>query len=116
MKLDSVVAILPVENFEPARAWYTRLFGRVADVEPMEGMAEWQIADKAWIQVSVDAEAAGRTSVVIGVENLDETAESLKAAGIEVGDITEYPGVVKTLGASDPAGNTVTFVQELAGK
>ncbi|MFC8178154.1 VOC family protein [Rhodococcus sp. NPDC057297] len=113
MTLDSVVAILPVEDFAEARAWYTTLFGREPDIEPIEDTAEWQIAENAWVQVCVDIASAGRTSVVIGVRDIDAHATALTAAGITVGEIQEYPGVVKTVAAPDPAGNTVTFVQEL---
>lgn len=114
MKLDSVVAVLPVDNFDEAKAWYATLFGRPADVEPMDGIAEWQIAENAWIQVCVDAPAGG-TSVVIGVGDLVQHADLLTAAGVAAGEIVEYPGVVKTLGVTDPAGNTITFVEELTG-
>ncbi|WP_153275334.1 VOC family protein [Rhodococcus sp. P1Y] len=114
MKLDSVVAVLPVENFDEATAWYTTLFGRPADVEPMDDTAEWRIAENAWIQVCVDSPAGG-TAVVIGVGDLVQHAELLAAAKIEAGEIVEYPGIVKTLGVKDPAGNKITFVEELSG-
>ncbi|MGA9873620.1 MAG: VOC family protein [Rhodococcus sp. (in: high G+C Gram-positive bacteria)] len=113
MKLDNVVAVLPVEEFDAARLWYESLLGRAPDMEPMDDTAEWQIAENAWIQVSVNPATAGKTGVVLGVADLDAHMGDLRDAGIDVGDIVEYPGVVKTLDVDDPAGNTITFVQDL---
>jgi hypothetical protein len=114
VKLDSVVAVLPVSDFGAAQKWYRQLFDRPADVEPMDGTAEWQIAENAWVQVSFDPAKAGYSSVVIGVGDAQAHAQLLKDAGISVGDVVEYPGVVRTLEVADPSGNNVVFVEELA--
>jgi hypothetical protein len=75
-------------------------------------VAEWQLAENAWIQVSVDTESAGRTSVVVGVADIDAQLAVCAAADVVVGDVSDY-GFVKTAETVDPAGNKVLFVQEV---
>ncbi|MEJ3652962.1 VOC family protein [Actinomycetes bacterium KLBMP 9759] len=108
----SVVAVLPVTDHEKAVAWYRSWIGRAPDVVPMEGIAEWQLAGNAWIQVSLDPEAAGRTTAVVGVLDLDAQRAACAAADVAVGEVADH-GFVKTAEAVDPAGNKILFVQEI---
>jgi hypothetical protein len=109
--LTSVVGVLPVTDHAKAVTWYQRWIGRAPDVEPMEGIAEWQLAENAWIQVAVDPASAGGTTVVVGVTDIDAQRAACAAAEVEVGDVNDY-GFVKTAEAVDPAGNKILFVQE----
>jgi catechol 2,3-dioxygenase-like lactoylglutathione lyase family enzyme len=111
--LTSVIAVFPVADYDAAIAWYAKWIGRQPDVEPADGVAEWQIAEQAWIQVSTDPAPAGQTTVVIGVADLDAQRASCAAAGAPWGEVNDY-GFLKTTAAQDPAGNTITFVQEVA--
>lgn len=108
----SVVAVLPVTDHAEAVAWYQRWIGRAPDVEPMDGVAEWQLAENAWIQVALDPDAAGGTTVVVGVADVEAQRAACADAGVAVGDVSDY-GFVKIAEAVDPAGNKVTFVQEV---
>lgn len=108
----SVVGVLPVADHEEAVTWYQKWIGRGPDVKPMEGVAEWQLAENAWIQVSLDPESAGRTTVIVGVASIDTQRSVCAAAGVAVGDVNDY-GFVKTAEAVDPAGNKILFVQEV---
>ncbi|MGK5740576.1 VOC family protein [Micromonospora sp. URMC 103] len=107
----NVNAVLPVTDHAAAVAWYKRWIGRGPDVEPMEGIAEWQLADNAWIQVSHDPEAAGKTSVVIGVEDIDSHVNTLASEGVRCGEIHDY-GFIKLAELVDPEGNKINFVWE----
>ena len=78
----------------------------------MEGVAEWQLAENAWIQVAVDTELASRTSVVVGVADIETQRAACAAADVVVGDVSDY-GFVRTAEAVDPAGNKILFVQEV---
>jgi hypothetical protein len=110
--LTSVVGVLPVTDHPKAVNWYQKWIGRAPDVEPMEGIAEWQLAENAWIQVAVDPASPGRTTVVVRVKDLNAQRSTCAAVGVVVGDISDH-GVVKTAEAVDPAGNKVVFVQEV---
>ena len=114
--LTSVVGVLLVTDHAAAVSWYEKWIGRGPDVEPMEGVAEWQLAENAWIQVGVDPEnpdAAGKSTVVVGVADIDTQAKACSAAGVTVGDVNDY-GFIKTAETVDPAGNKILFVQEVA--
>ncbi len=111
--ITSVVAVVPVKDHARAVAWYQQLFGRAADVEPAPGVAEWQLANSAWIQVSQDdAEHAGSATVVVGVHDLEIQNEACREAGIKPGDVNDY-GVVRTAEVVDPDGNRIVYAQEV---
>ena len=110
--LTSVVAVLPVVDHAGAVAWYQKWIGRAPDLEPMEGVAEWQVAENAWIQVSADPTTAGKSTVVVGVKDIDTQRADCAAAGVTVGDVADY-GFIKTAEAIDPAGNKILFIQEM---
>jgi hypothetical protein len=44
---SSVVAVPPVTDHGKAVNWYQNWIWRAADVEPMEGVTEWQLAGNA---------------------------------------------------------------------
>jgi hypothetical protein len=108
----SVVGVLPVADHAQAVDWYQRWIGRAPDVEPTEGVAEWQMAENAWIQVSVDPGVAGQTTVVVGVRDIDAQRTAFANAGLELGEVADY-GFIKTAEAVDPEGNKILFVQEV---
>ncbi len=110
-RVKNVVAVLPVADHAAAVAWYKQWIGRDPDVEPVEGVAEWQLAENALIQVSHDPETAGGTNVVIGVEDLDAHVANLAAEGVTCGEIQDY-GFIKLSDVTDPGGNKISFVWE----
>jgi predicted enzyme related to lactoylglutathione lyase len=113
--LDSVIAVVPVTDQVTAVTWYKTLLGRDPDVVPTDGVAEWELAPGAWLQVTKDPGRAGNTTVVLVVADIDAQRAACSEAGVALGAVTEYPGIVKTVDAVDPDGNEVTFVQDLSG-
>lgn len=112
--LTSVVSVLSVRDHAAATAWYRSWIGREADVVPVEGVAEWQLTAGGWIQVALDPERAGGSTVVVGVLDVVAQRQVCVDAGITVGDVLDY-GVVKLVEVADPDGNKVVFVQEIEG-
>ncbi len=110
-RFKNVLAVLPVSGHAAAVAWYKQWIGRAPDAEPMEGVAEWQLVENAWIQVAHAPEAAGKGSVVIGVEDIDETVGTLAAQGVKCGPIQDYD-FIKLSDVADPEGNKINFVWE----
>lgn len=110
----SVVSVLYVAKHPEAVAWYSKWLGRAPDVSPDEGIAEWMIAENAWIQVAVaqDEGLVGKSSVVCGVRDLDVQRATCERVGIAVGETQDY-GFIKLISVVDPAGNSVVFVQEV---
>lgn len=109
-KTSSLISVIPAADFAASRQWYERFLGE-PDETPMDGMAEWLIADSAWLQL--DSSASGQTAVIIGVEDVAACREALLQAGIAAADIADY-GFVQVCDTQDPHGNRVSFVQVIA--
>jgi hypothetical protein len=113
---ESLVAIvnalagIMVSDLTTAEVWYEHLLSRPADVRPMEGLAEWKLADGGWIQVFQDTERAGSSSVTFLVSGLDDQLAELKAKGISI-ERTTTSDYLKTATVTDPAGNRVVFAE-----
>ena len=114
MAIVNALAGIMVSDFTTAEAWYQQLLSRPADARPMEGLAEWKLADGGWIQVFQDTERAGLSSVTFLVSGLDAQLAELKAKGISI-ELTTTSDYVKTATVTDPAGNRVVFA-ELTGQ
>jgi len=112
--INSVISVIPVKNFKLALEWYQKLFEREPDLVPMEGIAEWQLLENAWIQVSIDLERAGGTTVVIGVNDLEKKCKVILDANLPIGEIIEYPEVIKMAEVIDEEGNKISFVQDIS--
>jgi len=48
------------------------------------------------------------------VSDLDVRRTACAEANVSLGEVVEYPGIVKMIDAIDPDGNKITFVQELS--
>lgn len=108
----NLVSVFAVSDFEKSLAWYRAWLGE-PDVVPMEGVAEYQIADGAWLQLSSDdISLAGKGVIALGVEDAKGYRQELLDAGVMVGELMDYE-VVLTFDITDPDGNRISFAQEL---
>ena len=114
LNLKNVISVIPVTNYQTAVNWYKKLIGRDADVLPTEGVAEWQLAGDAWLQVGSDPDNSGKTTVIINVEDIEAQRSACEEAGVSLGELVEYTGIIKMVDATDPDGNKITFVEELS--
>jgi len=114
MSIVNVLTTLQVDDFDSAVWWYEKLFGRAPDRRPMDGLAEWQLTAGGGVQVYLNAAAAGVTTVVIGVENLDAHLADLGGRGIGAEAFDVPSGKFRLATVQDPAGNTLTFSEKLA--
>lgn len=113
MTIVNVLASLKVADFDAAVTWYETLFGRAPDRRPMDDLAEWQLAPSGGVQVFRNRAGAGATTVVIGVDEVDATVAELVERGLSL-EASDVPsGRFRLATIQDPAGNTVTFAQDL---
>jgi hypothetical protein len=112
-KFNDIAAVVATRDYFTARSWYSRLIGRDPDLEPIDGVAEWQIAATAWLQLVEDPERAGRSAVRFGVGNLDAQIAELNDAGIATGEPLVIADLVKIVDIADPDGNEVSFVADI---
>jgi predicted enzyme related to lactoylglutathione lyase len=111
MSLTKVLAVVPVTDFETSVAWYERLFGRPADAQPMPGLADWHLTDTAWVQVYRDHDHAGNTALNFAVDSLETHTAELAGRGITLGDVTTTDKNARLAPVTDPAGNTISFIE-----
>jgi hypothetical protein len=112
-KFNDIAAVVATRDYVTARSWYSRLIGRDPDLEPIDGVAEWQIAATAWLQLVEDPERAGRFAARFGVGNLDAQIAELNDAGIPTGEPLVIADLVKIVDIADPDGNEVSFVADI---
>lgn len=111
MSYTKVLAVAPVGDLDAATAWYERLFGRPADARPMASLADWHVTDSGWVQVFHDAGHAGSTMLNLAVDDLDAKLAELAGRGIAAGEVTTTDKNARLAAVSDPAGNTITLIE-----
>ena len=110
MAFTNLLAVLPVADVETSRPWFTALFGRPEDNNPMPSLIEWQVLPGAWLQVFGDAGRAGSGLFNLAVDDLDATLAELRARGLEPGEVVEANRGVRLSALTDPDGNTITVI------
>ena len=109
MVYTSVLAQSPVTDLEAAEAWYTALLERAPDARPMDGLLEWHLTDGGGLQLWVEPERAGRSTLLLGTDDLDAAAARFTAAGL-AHDGPQPGGGGRLLQLTDPDGNRVVVM------
>lgn len=110
--MKNLVSVFQVSDINESLAWYSKWLGE-PDVIPMGGMAEYQLAENAWLQLSCDDSGDKKPStIVIGVADIHQTQKVLQDSGIEVGKVIDYE-VVLLVDIFDLDGNQISFAQDV---
>ena len=107
---EHTLAVVPVRDIATARDWYTKLFGREPDNNPMPVLVEWQVTTDGWVQVSEDASRAGHGVANLAVADLEEAIGDLGRRGLSPGAIVDASKGVRLSELVDPDGNTITLI------
>jgi catechol 2,3-dioxygenase-like lactoylglutathione lyase family enzyme len=108
MTINRLLAQMTVSDLDRAVSWYARFFGREPDARPMDGRVEWHLHDAFGIQVWVDPDRAGRSTMVLEESDLDGPAAELDAEGLPY----EGPQAVtasRIVQLDDPDGNRIVI-------
>jgi catechol 2,3-dioxygenase-like lactoylglutathione lyase family enzyme len=108
--VDFVLAVVAVRDIEAGRSWYTKLFGRGPDNNPMSNLIEWQVTDGAWVQVTEDRMRAGNGMLNFAVSDIDTGARELREVGIDAGEIINANKGVRLCPITDPDNNKIQLV------
>lgn len=106
MAIQRLVAQAVVTDLEAAERWYTTLFDGPPQTRPMDGLLEWHLQDLFGVQVWLDPDRAGRSTIVLDESDLDAFAARLNAAGLD----HHGPQAVtasRALILTDPDGNQI---------
>lgn len=110
MAIEKILAVVSVRDLDASRAWYSTLFGREPDNNPMPSLVEWNVVGSGWVQVSVDADRAGSSLLNVAVSDLDADRQRLIDRGLEPSEIQNVNKGVQLSALTDPDGNTVTMI------
>lgn len=105
MSINHVLAVVPVTDIAVARKFYTTLFDREPDNNPMPNLIEWQLVDGGWLQVFQDDRRAGSGMLNLAVDDLAEQRGALTERGLAPGEIEEVSKGVQLSVITDPEGN-----------
>lgn len=111
MDVDVLFTGVPVTDFEAARGWYERLFGRPPDVVAHEEEVLWRITDNGWLYVVRDVKNAGNSIAAMAVANLEETSAELRGRSVVVGPIEPDGDAARKAVVSDPDGNSIALIE-----
>ncbi|HEY6527725.1 MAG TPA: VOC family protein [Cellvibrionaceae bacterium] len=112
MAIQNALASLAVSDIAAAISWYSRLFDRAADTQPMPNLAEWKFPNGGWLQIYQGIERAGKGSVTLSVDNLEQHISALQKLGVDTHDYATNVHV-KTLMIKDPDGNSIALAQAI---
>jgi glyoxylase I family protein len=110
MSIDHVLAVVPVSDVDKSRQWYSSLFGRSADNNPMPTLVEWQVVPGAWVQVFNDPQRAGSGLLNFAIDDLESHLAQVRERGLDPGEIVEANKGVRLSTITDPDGNTIRFI------
>lgn len=110
MKIDHVLAVVPVTDLQNSNRFYEALFGRRADNNPMPTLVEWQVVPGGWVQVFTDDERAGSGLLNFAVADLEAAIAELQGQGLNPGDVVPADKGVRLSALTDPDGNTIRLI------
>ncbi|SDS38367.1 VOC family protein [Microlunatus soli] len=108
--VDHLLAVLAVSDIAQGREWYSKLFGREPDNNPMDTLVEWQVTGGGWLQVTEDPVRAGHGLFNLAVSDLDEGVREVREMGLQAGEIVEANKGVRLCPISDPDDNRIQLV------
>jgi predicted enzyme related to lactoylglutathione lyase len=115
MSITTVLAVVPVSDFDASCGWYETLFGRPADRRPMDGLAEWHLSERGAVQVFHDPGRAGQSVVNFYVDDLTKHRDDLAAHGVTATEPqTVSQGRQRLATITDPDGNQVNLIEFLS--
>ncbi len=108
--IKNALAFLAVRDIVDGIRWYSMLFGREPDTQPMAGLAEWQFEAGGWLQLNENGQLAGRSSITLVETDMDERMQMLTRAGIKPKSFVNGE-FVSVITIADPDGNQIVFAQ-----
>ncbi len=111
MDANVLFAGVAVADFQAARSWYERFFGRSPDVVAHDEEVMWKVTGAGWLYILRDAEHAGNGIVAMAVSDIEGTVSLLEARGVSVGPVKPEGDAGRKAVILDPAGNRVEIIE-----
>ncbi|MDD7945331.1 VOC family protein [Microbacterium sp. NE2HP2] len=116
MELKAATVGIPVRDLDAATSWYrSALSLKAVDLALLEGLVEFNLGP-IWLQLALDPDHAGVEGISLNLSVPDASAERARFAGLglDVSEVQRFEGVVEFFTLTDPDGNKLGFVTELA--
>ncbi|GFE67302.1 VOC family protein [Litoreibacter roseus] len=110
MPLVKIFAQLSCTDMERSTLWFTRLFGRSPDTNPMAGLNEWHHTDNAGFQLVENEHDARHGCMTLTVDDITSELRRLHAVGIETGE-TSTGDIATIAQMRDPDGNVIVLAE-----
>ena len=108
MEITTVMAQLIVTDLDRSVAFYSTLFGRAPDANPMDKLFEWHFDGAGAIQVYEEPGRAGGSGATLHVGDLDAAVTELDSAGIAHEPLVEA-NYVRVVQLADPDQNRIVL-------
>lgn len=110
MELSAIYAQLSCADLGRSVVWFSTVFARRPDAQPMQGLAEWHHGKEAGFQLYEDAEHAGKGTMTLIVDDIKSERERLMKSGIQAAriEVADYTTIMRL---RDPDGNLVVLAQ-----
>ena len=115
MNFRNALAGVAVSDIAAAIEWYEALVGRPPDIRPLPHVAGWQFPGGGWVEVFVDKERAGKSTVIFAVLNTEKQLEELAARNIPIIYETPSEEIGEVAMVEDPDGNRIVLAGPLTG-
>ena len=99
---------LRVRDYQAARAWYDRLLGEPTFF-PLDTEAVWTLAEDRSVYVAQDAEQAGKSVLLVFVDDLEARISAIATRGLEPDEQLTLDNGVRKAVFRDPDGNEFQF-------
>lgn len=109
--MEVLFAGVRVRDLAAAVDWYSRLFGRPADIVPNDEEVMWRVADSGWLYVIRDAPRAGHSLVTLCVTSLDAVLGELADRDIVMSTVQPVGDAGRRARGQDPDGNSVDLIE-----
>jgi catechol 2,3-dioxygenase-like lactoylglutathione lyase family enzyme len=101
-----------VRDFELGREFYKRVLGFEETFVDFDD--KWAKLEHGVMRIAVSEGEPGNGGVaMVDVEDVKKEADSLRAAGVQVGTVLDLAGQVRLVDVFDPDGNRVQLAQHL---
>ncbi len=114
MSLRAIYAQLSCSDVGSSVTWFSRVFARAPDAEPMPGLAEWHHGEQAGFQLHENPANAGSGVLTLVVAGLRDEHARLEDAGLSPGAIEEADDTWIAR-MKDPDGNLVVLAEPKQG-
>jgi predicted enzyme related to lactoylglutathione lyase len=112
IEVREAITAIAVSDIAKSREWYSRLFGKVPDLEPFPGNVEYKVGG-AWVQITGGTVKPSSWTLTLEVRDISRERERLRQSGIEAAEVKTVPKVISCFDLRDPDGNEMRWFQVL---